>query len=187
MGDSTATRNVISLASWINKIIVTGLVFSLAVVASKLTAGATFKVPGTDVQLKTGYAWIVFAVFTVAHAYVTILFVRACRYLFREDHANAKSTWKELSRNGPLFFRDMMPRLLSDGSRVAIMRWDDMTTWLAHAAAMLIFAAMVPFSNLTTLGFVPAVVLTFINWLLGGKWVIAASELSSKRGMTRLL
>ncbi len=187
MPESVESKAVLSTASWINSLVCTALTISLVVCATKLTAGSKFKIPGIDTEFNTDYTWMIFAAFTIAHWYVTVLFIKSCRTLFREDYQNAKLTWEELSHNGPLLFRGLMPRLLPERGRIAIMRWDDLTTWLAHGGAILFIAGMIPFSKFAFLDILRALIITFINWTLGSSWVIAASELTCEQGRTRLL
>lgn len=187
MAESIASKAVISTATWIDKLVSTALVVAIVVVATKITAGAKFKIPGIDVEFDTGYTWVIFTAFTLAHLYVTVLFIKACRTLFRTDYTNAKPTWEELTRSGPLLFRGLMPRLLPQNGRIAVMRWDDPTTWLAHGGAVLFFAAIIPFSSFSLLSIATALIITLVNWILGSNWVIAASELTCDPGKTRLL
>jgi hypothetical protein len=73
----------------------------------------------------------------------------------------------------------MIPRHFT-GSGPAVMSFADPTTWLVHGAAILFFVSLIPwvrFSQLTCLSISPAVGLTFVNWMIGSQWAIAASEL----------
>lgn len=187
MAETLAGKSVVSLAGWINTVLVTGLTIAGGVVVTKFCAGSTFKIPGTDVLVGTAHVWILFLPFTLAHLYVALLFIRACRYLFRHDRDNARKVWEELSLEGPLFFRGIMPRLLPLGRNIARMRRDDLTTWLAHVGAIAFWVAMSPIPQGPALTYAAATALTFINWTIGSNWVIAASELTSDPDVARIL
>lgn len=188
MEQSPRVRSVLSTAGWVNSVVTAMLLFAVAVLATKVTAGTKFKIPGTEAELELKHAWMVFAAFTVGHLYVAVLFKKSCEALFYQEHQNAKATWEDLTRDGPLFFRGLMPRNVpADGSPIVQMDSSDPTTWLAHLAAILFFVAIVPFERSAPLGMIAAPTLTVINWTLGSHWVIAASELTLETSKARVL
>lgn len=187
MNDSLASRAVLDDARLVNIVIVTEVMLAVAIVATRLTAGDKFTIPGTVTFLQTKYAWIVIAVFSVGHIYVTILFRRACGKLFFTEHESAKPTWEELTSVGPFFFRQLRPRHVPSGGFVAWMDRKDLTSWLAYGSAILLFCAMFPFKYPTIVGSIASIILTWLNWTLGTHWVLAASELTCAPGETRFL
>ncbi len=198
MGNSTeksvASEAVIKIAERINKLLITAFLLAIAAVITKLTAGSTMKIPSTDIAIPITYFWIVFAVFTGAHAYLAIFFKGACGHLFYKDHKNAMNTWEKLTRNGPIFFNGMRPRLLPDlppatknaTRAVAPMAVNDGTTWLHYGMAILLFFAILPFDPIT-FGLGVALILVLLNWFLGSSWAIAVSELTLEEGKAKYL
>lgn len=187
MNDSLASRAVLDDARLVNIVVVAEVLLALAIVATRLTAGDKFTIPGTVTSLQTKYAWIVIAAFSVGHIYVTILFRRACGRLFFTEHQNAKPSWEELTSVGPFFFRQLRPRHVPSGGFVAWMDRKDLTSWLAYGSGILLFCSMFPFKHPTIVEATASIILTWLNWTLGTHWVLAASELTLEIGQTRFL
>lgn len=72
--------------------------------------------------------------------------------------------------------------VLPSGFRLYQMDFSDPTTWLAHAAGLAIFFAVLRWRGAkwrVRIGTcIAAIFLTVMNWMIGSNWVVAASELS---------
>ena len=154
----------------------------------KLTGQHTFVFRG--VQVGIGHFWLIVLALTFAHAYETHLFIQSAANLFHhQEHDVSARAWNALVRNGPLFFRGLLPRLdytdvqVGGGEVVRLykMNPDDPTTLLVHVAAIACFISMVRFRKtnwrVRIATFVAALLLTMGNWTIGSNWAVAASEL----------
>ena len=177
----TLTDSLVSNANWINSVIVAGLLLCLTVVLIKLFAkNEEPKVLGVPIPLR--FFWIIVAGLTIAHVYCTILFCANASELFyiADDSAKMDAFWK-LSKGGPLFFRGLVRRSATNGGFFVEMDMRDSTTWLAHAAAILVIVALTQWRKRSwwqrILSIVVAIMLLSVNWVAGTNWAFATSQL----------
>jgi hypothetical protein len=73
MPESIANKAVLNDAERISKLLMTGFIFSVAVVVLKVTAGTEVTVPGLGIKLSMQHVWIALVVFTIAHGYLVFV------------------------------------------------------------------------------------------------------------------
>jgi hypothetical protein len=178
---------VTSSAELLNALLVSGLALAGVIVLLKIVGKDEFEVWKVPIKLK--YAGAVFALFTVAHLYLAVLFIQDAYHIFFEHHELALDAWNTLHGKGFIFFHGMVARVQLNrvyiGGHPAYevpMDWADPTTWLVHGAAILVFLAIVKWKNanwkLRTITLTSAFLIIVVNWTVGSNWVIAASELT---------
>jgi hypothetical protein len=178
---------VVASAGWINGLLITGVALSGVIVILKLAGKGEFEV--WKVPVKTSYAWAIAVLLTIAHYYVTVLFLRDCDAIFDEGNAAvAQGAWDRLSGGSLLFFHGLVARLTYTewyvgGKPYKVFHMDrsDPTTWLAHGAAVLVFLAIARFRGVrwfVRIGTCLAGLLVmYANSHIGAQWAITASYL----------
>jgi len=169
-------------AETLSKILWTGLLLSVAVCVVELLGKDSIKVANVDIPVR--YGWIAFSVFTILHAIWTVEFVKSARRFWElTDEDTYSKLFLDITSEGGYFMRNMSPRILPNGAGWAPMG-NELATWLAHLAALLLFFALISAamsSKGTTdspIALAAAVVLLYVNWTLGSRWAIALSELA---------
>lgn len=178
---------LVASAGWINAVIITGVALAGVIVILKLAGKGEFEV--WKIPVKTTYAWAIFALLTIAHYYVTVLFRRDCHAILDEGNAAlAQAAWDRLSGGNLLFFHGLVARLqytewFVGGTRykMFIMDPSDPTTRLAEGAAVLVFLAIARFRGVrwfVRLGtWLAGLLIMIANWQIGAQWAINASFL----------
>jgi hypothetical protein len=172
-------------AEWINGLLIFSLGLAGAIVLLKVFGQDEVKV--WEVKIKTGQAWVIFALLTVAHAFLTIELVKDSYDIFYDHHDLCKPAWESL--RGLLFFKHMVPRIhLRDvyllGHPVHVYKIDvghDFASWLIYAGIIVVFFAVFDFKNRSRwlpTSFAAALVCS-VNWFIGSQWAVAVSELAS--------
>jgi hypothetical protein len=178
---------LVASAAWINAVIITGVALAGVIVILKLAGKGEFEV--WKIPVKTTYAWAIFALLTIAHYYVTVLFRRDCYAILDEGNAAlAQAAWDRLSGGNLLFFHGLVARLqytewFVGGKRykMFIMDPSDPTTRLTEGAAVLVFLAIARFRGVrwfVRLGtWLAGLLIMITNWHIGAQWAINASFL----------
>jgi hypothetical protein len=179
-----------SVAGWLGAMVFSAMTLCGAAVILKLFGKVKFEWIGVAIELK--YFGFVMGGFTVAHAYITWLFVASCRQLQTLNPETRRDIWRRLTvEDGPLLFRAMEPRTALEpvllpfvGYRnLHVMSPWDPTTWLLCACAALLFLSVLRVrrvswrSRLLSLGL--ASLLVLVNWVLGSVWAISASRIAN--------
>ena len=176
-------KAVISNSKWIDNVLWSGTIAAFVIILTRVFGGNTVSIPAAGFNINLDYAWLVISLITIAHLYTTILFVKSARSLWRiSEYHEYKSVFSDIIAEGGIFFRDFKPRLLTPGSNLAPMSWNDLSTWTSLFATILLFFAVIPFSmeELWHKWWLPGIAafLTYCNWTIGSKWAIALSELA---------
>jgi hypothetical protein len=172
-------------AEWINGL----LMFSLGLAGTivLLKAFGQDEVEVWKVKIKTGQAWIIFGLLTVAHAFLTVELVKDSYDIFYNHHDLCKPAWESL--RGLLFFKNMVPRVhVRDvyllGHPVHVYKIDighDLASWLIYAGVIVVFLAIFDFKNRSrrlSTSFAAALICS-VNWFIGSQWAVAVSDLAS--------
>ncbi len=173
---STKNKAVVSNVNWLNKVLWTGSSLALATVLAKIIGGESTTFLG--IKFKFEYSWLVFGIYTVAHYYTSILLNRSLDDILKNQSSNEnKEIYREITTNGGIFVRGMVPRIQLNKAR---MSEKDLTAWLSHIAAIILFLAIFPFdkSNVNIISFLSAFGITYLNWIIGSKWAIKISKLA---------
>lgn len=174
-------------AKWLTWTINSGLVLVLLTVLVKCveTDRIPIQVPVYSISVALENMWVVFTLFTWTHVYFTGLFIQKCYLLFRraDDHHKAEA-WRRLTDGSLLWFNGLKPREYTPDGGPLLPNMDllDSTAYLALAAAIMFFVAVVRVKNVSWFVKVGTLLagatLVFVNWVLGTHWVLAASELT---------
>jgi len=176
---------VMASTDWVNRVLTGGLILSGVVVLLKLTGKSQFK--WADVEFSLSSAWMVFALFTLAHFYTALLLLRSTHRLWRDGTPESKArTFDKVSATGGLFVRGMLPSVdLRKIVWVQGINPHDPSTWLTRAASILLLLAIVPFAKVASLSFLlyafVAVLIMSVNWLIGSLWLVSIAELADDR------
>lgn len=174
-------------AEWINGLLMFGLGLAGTIVLLKLFGQDEVEV--WKVKVKTGQAWVVFALLTAAHGFLTVELVKDSYDIFYNHHDLCKPAWENL--RSLLFFKNMVPRIhIRDvylfGHPVHVYRIDvsrDLASWLIYAGVVVLFMAIFDFRNRSrrlVTSFAAALICS-LNWFIGSQWAVAVSELASGR------
>jgi hypothetical protein len=174
-------------ADWINGLLIFGVGLAGTILLLKLWGHNDVEV--WKVKIKTGQAWTIFALLTVAHAFLTVELVEDSYAIFYYHHDLTKSAWENLRTL--LFFKNMVPRIhIRDinlwGHPIHIYKIDvghDVASWLIYGGTILLFLAIFDFktkdaSRRLFTSFAAALICV-ANWLIGSQWAVAVSELAS--------
>jgi hypothetical protein len=188
---STAQRIVIGHAKAIARILTVSAGVGIAVVCARLLNLSDIEVLGLEAPLR--HVWFFFVLVTIAHLFFGWILVKDLgRSRDEDDSAGGKRLFDALRTEESSLLRGILPRQtpVQEGSRVYKMSWSDPTTWLFCGLALLNFAAILPWKlnrgdfvwdggtarvvTLVALG----LVLLFINWMVGGQWLVMLSQLT---------
>lgn len=87
--------SLIHAASRLEVVLLAGVSLAWLILLLKIFRQNEFEF--ANVRINLGYAWLVLLLFTVAHIYVAILFIRRCYQLFFADAGLAKQGWERLT------------------------------------------------------------------------------------------
>jgi hypothetical protein len=175
--------------SWINYVLIAGVILAGTIILLKLTGHTSFK--WLDIDFDTRYAWIICILFTLGHWYTAWLFIRSVVDLWKKGTSEECLTaFNKIVTSGGLFVRGLIPRVTSvDG--IYQMSWKDPTTLVSHLGALIIILAIVPFDFTGAILIRPyigvAIILMIINWIIGSNWAVALSQLSVERDRALVL
>jgi hypothetical protein len=82
--------------------------------------------------------------------------------------------------------RGMRPRILPENGP-APMQPGDVSSWISHIAAIIFFAAIVPWKIKFSCSLICGLIVVYINWLIGSRWAIALSELTVSKEYSYVL
>ena len=178
-----AEAAVLARAGWISQVLVAGVILSATVCFLRYRRQEEFEV------LKVKFPLRLFPLFcagyTLAHGYLTWLFVDICTKVHPMP-----ALWSGLTLKGPIVFNGMLPRdklleiPLWSGLRIPITHisvWDP-TLWLFYSFCIVVYFGFTwscelgGYSRLRTRFL--AILLLASNWILGGLWANAASLLT---------
>jgi hypothetical protein len=179
-------RTIEVSAEWINGLLSFGIGLAGTVVLLKIWGQDEVEV--WKVKVKLGDCWAIFALLTVAHAFLTVHLVWDSYTIFTQYHDQGPMAWDSLSKF--LFFKRMVPRVHYKeinvlGGHVArfygIDLRHDPTSWLTYGATAAIFFAVFDFkagdrARRMRTSFLAAV-LCLANFYIGSQWAIAVSQL----------
>jgi hypothetical protein len=179
--DYLKTR-VVADSKWLDRLILSAMVVSLAIIAAKALGGGSFKLGDTEVPTK--YAWIVFSGFSVIHLYLACLIIKSSHKLW-QDSSTPADTFLKLTAEGGVLLRGLVPRVsrrMRGETYIFKMPFSDLTIWPSYLAIILLMAAVVPFSVnpferfylLTLIG----LLLAYVNWRIAANWLVALSDLT---------
>lgn len=173
-----ARKSVLASSKWLNNVLLFGFILALIIAISK-SIGEIQQITLLEiVEIPLKYSWLLFSIFTLAHAYTTFLFIKAVRkYWNLEGSMECSNLFEELTGTGGIFMRGLVPRLL-EGGRIARMSNTDISSWMSHIGGILLFFAIVPYELKISLLTLTGLLITYINWIIGSQWAIALSELA---------
>ncbi len=178
-------------AASVNEFLLYGLLFALAVVATKWLVAREGKVALGPVELPVAQAWIGILLLTLLHLYFSwSLLVHTSAVLDCARAAWSAQAWQALTGGALRLMFDMGPRVpmrcgvgdLFCSSPAAVHLADPLM--LAHVAlAVLVFLATAcwrapagwPIRLLTTLA---ALAFVLLNWWAGSQWALLVSDLA---------
>ena len=177
-------EGLLASAGRLESVLSFGAGLAAVIVFLKLLRRNEFEVWGVKIRL--GYAWIVFAILTIAHLYTGIRFIQRCYAIAFDASVSDLEAWQTLTNGTLLWFDGLIARVQHiegpGGISLYIMDAGDLTTWLAHAGAVAMFFSIVRIFGarwrVRIATIVVAVVISVSNWTIGSNWIIAASELT---------
>jgi len=184
-------KDVITYADKVNKVLVTGSIFLVALILFKLGI-IQFNLYGIKAPVEN--AWFIALLFTIAHFWTgVVLLAPTVHNLWRTcSTEQGKKVFNEVTRNGSSFVSRLIPRTKYTRTKFVTfyrMSFNDPSTWAALGATVLLTVAIVPwdfkdfahFSQLVVI----ALLIAFVNWLIGGIWIIALSGLTIEHDRAR--
>jgi hypothetical protein len=190
---SIAQRDVIRYAKQVATVLAAGTAVAAAAVGVRLFGSGEIKAAGIKVPVDK--VWIVLLAVTVAHLFLGWFFVRSMHELWRELHRSpggggvdgGRRVFDEVKIESNLFMRGLIPRTKPARGEYYVMRWDDPSTWVAHAAILLTIIAVLPWQLKSgslevhaPSGWLVALVVALgvLNWTRGATWAVALSQLT---------
>ncbi len=175
----------------VDRLLKTAVVTAAVALVARAFAGSggSFDTPLGALPLDV--AWLVFVLGTGAHAFCGRFLIRSVQDLStRRDLALEDGVREQLLSGGGYFVSVSVRRLHVDEDEESFSRMDlgDASTWTSYAAALLVYAAMLPWHldggrlvvastwSLVVTAVVAALVLV-VNWSIGGHWALAVSSL----------
>lgn len=175
----------------IGRTLTLGVTASIAAIIGRLF-GSKVPIGGTEIPINH-VCWAILAL-TLTHVFIAIFFIRIMHTFWHtHDATEGKQLFQELSLDSGAFFQGMVPRRpKSAGSHYYRISRDDPAGWLSYGSVLVVFIAILPWHLqhgslkwstgwLLLVQVIASMLLPLINWLIGGFWVIALSELTFRR------
>jgi len=174
------------------RVLALGWMAALAILAVKLlTRQETVTVAGIGLPVR--YAWVLFGVFTALHMFKGGFLASHLRPYLRSAPADEKrALFDEIRADTNPLLHGLLPRgrRRGPGRRLTKMDPRDPSSWMAYAAQLTVFVAVLPWSldagGMTWpsgwslwLQVVGAMVLAELNWLAGSRWLVAVASLGA--------
>lgn len=181
-------KAVLSNAEHLSKFLISSILLLMAIIVVRSQSNPTFKIPG-DVEIRTGDAWIVVLVLTVAHFVCASYFAKSVfAFAFYALHPEKKHVFDEITITGPLIYRGMQPRQpIHATSRIYAPSPRDPTTWLYLLSVLLVPLACIPLyrepNGFHLIQGAVALYLLVANWIIGSCWVSALGYLAGEHRM----
>jgi hypothetical protein len=181
-------KRVIENAKWVDKILMVGTLAAGMIVLFKLLnllniINITTIDIGSLKNLPITNGWLFFVIFlllTFAHYWTGILLLSHSLHKLWQANSSELSEYafNEVTTTGGIFVRGLIPRIENVGV-IYLIDMRDPSAWAAHAAALALIFAIVPwyFAPPFFILLVLAIVLMFVNWMIGSNWIILLSEL----------
>ncbi|MGW3283932.1 hypothetical protein ACWDR3_04700 [Streptomyces sp. NPDC001002] len=182
-------------AATVGRILLTGGVAALLVICARLFGKNSVAAMGLEAPLR--HAWILFVAITVAHVFWAKFLADTLSAMEMLDgsQATGKALLRTVRTESGLMLRGLVPRVDRIGdSHVYAMSRKDPSTWLSFGLALSAYIAILPWrithgsleldgsvARLIVLVIVGLVAL-YVNWLIGGTWILMLSELANPEG-----
>lgn len=184
-------RLVLRWAKSVNRILVTGTVAAIVVLAARLFNGSADVEVWEVGPIPLKAVWVVFAGGTLVHAFAGYFFRRAALELQRSsvDVSQKLAAYEDVVADGGHYVGVAVPRVPVEGRRTVAMDLRDPSTWVAHGGALAVAGAVLPWwwddglqwpglaQSLALAGI--GVLLVAVNWVIGGHWALALSTVGS--------
>jgi hypothetical protein len=192
----SAGQEIANAVTFISKILLTGLILAIVVIGARLFGrGGGVALAGSNINVPANYTWILFAVLTLGHIVYANYLIRIILQFWESHDAKHGLRVFQLIKSSPnMFVFGLIPRTRTRaGGHLYVMDWSDPSTVFAHFAVLTFLASMLPWyvtaqGDLKWSGglalWLPVaagVILAFINWIYGGYWIIALSQLTIER------
>jgi hypothetical protein len=184
-------RQAMAYGKTIGRILTLGVTLSIAAIIGRVF-GSEVPIAGTQIPINY-VCWAILG-FSLAHSFSAFFFVRIMHIFWHAyDAAAGKHLFQELSLNSGAFFQGMVPRRpKKTGSHYYRISLDDPSGWLSYGSVLVVFVAALPWHLqngslkwsagwFLLIQILAAIVLPLANWLVGGFWVIALSELTFEK------
>jgi hypothetical protein len=191
VGDiSPRGRDIVNQTKLITRLLALGATVAIVIIVVRITASDNkIKLPG-DIKVPITDAWLILVALTACHIFLTVFLVRQTHLVWRDPAAAEEGAdiVREVKADGNIFVSGLEVKVERRRRLYIRSAWDQ-SIWVAYLAALLLFAAVLPWgldhghlrwSSGAALGaFIAlAVALTVLNWLAGGTWVVALIELA---------
>ena len=184
---------VVEDAKWVDKVLMSGTFFIGIIVfikflnLLKVVSIQTFD--WGNIQVSITNVWLIFfiiCIFTVAHFYTGFLLLVKSTHKMWEANSDELgiTAFEKVVETCGIYVRGLIARTQHHKNTPLVykMDLDDPSALVSHGAAILFILAILPwdFSNLRLffICFILAIILTIVNWLVGGTWIVALSELT---------
>lgn len=188
---------VLEDAKWVDKVLMSGTFIVGAIVFLKflnllgIVSIQTFD--WGNIKISITNVWLIFFIFllfTFAHYYTGLLLLAKSTHKLWETNSTelSRTAFEKVVETGGVYVRGLIARTqhLKNTPWIYKMERDDPSTLVSHGAALLLVLAIVPwnFSDLRQFFtfLILAVLVTIVNWLIGGTWIVALSELTLEPG-----
>jgi hypothetical protein len=185
---------VITVSQWPQNVMNWGMLLVVAILVARVLKKTKFPLMDS-IDLPINQAWLPMAVVTIIHAVTALIVANDAKKLWRTNSdAECRRAFDEVSNKGGPIVNGLIPRVVifhNPEKGVSWMKvrmdWRDRSTWFAHVAALLLFAALIPwkwlpfgFGNLDWefMGlWLAALAITVLNWEIASQWIVPLSLL----------
>lgn len=183
MTNNQIQNAIIENIKWLDKVLWTGFSLGMIVIGLKILGYEKFE--WETIEFKMEFAWIVFIILTIAHAYVTVLILQTVKELWSNSSYNDRLlVFNIVKASGGLFIRGLVPRInRSNFVKINIFEMSifDPTVWSSSFAVIGLIVAIIPFKIIDLQYFIILIIVALLiaglNWIIGSQWAIALSEL----------
>ncbi|MEY9894389.1 hypothetical protein ABIA31_008075 [Catenulispora sp. MAP5-51] len=185
-------QDVAAQTKLISRLRTFGAVLCIAAVIIRTAAfGHDLRLVG-DVGVPVTYSWIVFAVLTACHVFLTPFHVHKTHEVWLDLKSGEGATILDVvKREGGIYVSHIEPTLTKRRFRYHRSLWD-LSSWTAYFSTVLLVAAVAPWhldhghlrwakTSTTVCLLLVALALAAVNWVAGSTWMVALIELAVPR------
>lgn len=191
-------RMAVKWAKTVSRVLQVGTVAAVLAIAARVSSSSGEAKIWEVEHIPLKAVWVAFFVLTVVHVFVGIFFVQAIENLRRSTQIDEQmAAYEDILVESGSYVSVSVRRLPRAGEHFVRMSLADSSTWVAHGGALAFLMAALPWwwhsglhwprweggkvgrweSSLMVSGI--DVVLVIANWIVGGRWAIAVSELGT--------